>query len=121
MTNRMPLIAAIFLLSATAAQAATAPTSTDEARLLSAPGLTTTDNSSSVTDPRALKSTDEVRAFAGRSLPTTSTPSALSFAGYPGSTDEARAMAGGGVGATAPSREQKVAKACPQACACKHG
>jgi hypothetical protein len=121
MTNRIPLVAAILLFSATAAQASKPPTSTDEARVLSAQALTTTDNTSSVTDPRALASTDDVRACAGRSLPTSASASARTFAGYPTSTDEARTMAAGGAPAPVPSRDQRLVKACPQSCSCKHG
>ena len=88
----IPLVAAVFLCSATIAQAGPIATTTDEAR-----------------------------AMAGRALPAAGTMTITTPAGPATTTDEARAMAGVAIRAPAPTKAAGKAVACLQACACKHG
>jgi hypothetical protein len=62
MTFRMSLIAAVLLLSATAAYAGPAPTTTDEARAIAGRALPSSEARPAVTRDRALGSTDQARA-----------------------------------------------------------
>lgn len=61
MTFRMSMIAAVLLLSATAAHAGTLPTTTDEARAVAGRALPTPEGRPLVTRDRVPSSTDQAR------------------------------------------------------------
>jgi hypothetical protein len=92
MTFRMSMIAAVLLLSATAAHAGTTPTSTDEAR-----------------------------AAVGSALPSSEARPVATRARAPAGTDRDRTVGWGSDRASQPSGGEKSVAACGASCSCKHG
>jgi len=121
MTFRLSMIAAALLISATAAFASTAPTTTDEARAVAGAALPSSEGPATVTTTRTASTSDEARAIAGRALPKSTVPAAVATVRFPITTDEARAASASRARATGPMGGQKAAVACHHDCPCSRG
>jgi len=116
-----PILAALLVVSAAAAHASTAPTSTDEARAIAGRASLSHTSSAVTLSSRAPSSTDEARAIAGRVQFAPARPSALATVRFPTSTDEARAMNAVRAAATESKGAQRTAVACHGDCSCRRG
>jgi hypothetical protein len=120
MKPTIQVVAALLLLSASAASASPVAGTTDEARAMAGLVLPHDEPATAAAPPaRFPPTTDEARALAHRSLPGSS-PQVLIGAEHGLTTDQARALAGGAVRGPAPVNGSTNV-ACPQACACRHG